>query len=171
MKACVKNYVRRFLAMEFKKLYINSPVNGKSLNIASVPDAVFSSKILGDGIAFEPDDGIIYSPVDGHVASLFPTKHGIGILSNEGIEILIHIGVDTLHLKGKGFNYLVHENQQVKIGDKLMEFDLEFIKQNTKSHLISMIVTNMDAVKSVTPIYRIVSPSNTALEIEVSMFR
>lgn len=154
--------------MEFTKLHINSPVYGKSLDISSVPDEVFSSKVLGDGIAFDPDNGVIYSPVDGQVASLFPTKHGIGILSKEGIEILIHIGVDTLHLKGQGFNYLVHENQPVKAGDKLMEFDLDYIKQNAKSHIISMLLTNMDMIKSITPSYRNISPSSTALEIEIN---
>lgn len=154
--------------MEFRKLHINSPVYGKSLDISSVPDELFSSKILGDGIAFDPDNGVIYSPVDGQVASLFPTKHGIGILSKEGIEILIHIGVDTLHLKGQGFNYLVYENQPVKAGDKLMEFDLEYIKQNAKSHIISMLLTNMDMIHSILPSYGITSPSCTALEIEIN---
>lgn len=166
MKIWVK-HMGGLLIMELRTLNINSPVFGKSIDITSVPDAVFSSKFLGDGIAFEPYDGIIYSPVNGQVASLFPTKHGIGILSNEGIEILIHIGIDTHYLKGQGFNYFVHENQPVKSGDKLMEFDLEYIKQNAKSHIISMIITNMDMIKTLTPTYRIISPSNTALEIEI----
>jgi sugar PTS system EIIA component len=132
---------------------INSPVKGKAINIASIPDQVFSSGMLGVGIGFDPSEGIIYSPCDGEIVQLFPTKHAVGILSAQGVEILIHIGVDTVNLKGEGFASFVNVGDFIKKGDKLIAFNMETIKEKAKSILTSMIITNMDIVNNVEPIY------------------
>jgi sugar PTS system EIIA component len=132
-----------------KPVEIKFSVKGKSLNIADVPDEVFATKMVGDGIAFEPKEGIIYSPVDGEILQTFRTKHAVGIKSKEGIEILIHIGIDTVHMNGEGFEYLIKENQMIKAGEKIMTFDIDLINKKAKSNLIPMLITNMEIVEDI----------------------
>lgn len=126
---------------------LKSPAEGKAAELSETPDPVFSSGIMGDGIAIEPKEGILYSPVNGVVSQVFPTKHAIGIVSDEGLEVLIHIGIDTVHLKGEGFESLVKENDRVKIGDKLISFNIDIIKSKAKAATVVMLVTNMDMVE------------------------
>lgn len=120
-----------------------SPLKGELKSITEVPDAVFSGKMMGDGFAIVPSEGTIVSPVDGKVINLFYTKHAIGLLSNSGREILIHIGVDTVKLKGVGFETLVAENDTVKKGQPLLKVDLEYIKQNAPSTITPIVFTNL----------------------------
>jgi len=133
-----------------KKKYVDiySPINGILLKIEDVPDPVFSQKMVGDGVALEPTEGIVYSPVNGTIIQLFPTKHALGIQTEEGLEILIHIGMDTVELKGNGFESFVSEGEMVKIGDKLLKFNMELVK---KEHPIAspIIITNMDIVDKI----------------------
>lgn len=150
-----------------KQLLIKFPLVGKAIDIAEVPDEVFASKMVGDGVAFEPYEGTAYSPVDGKVVQLFPSKHAVGIRTPEGIEILIHVGIDTVHMNGEGFEYLVKEDQDVKAGDRLMNFNLELIKQKAKSILIPMLITNMDAVKNLECIYGDGNLSMDSMVVEV----
>jgi glucose-specific phosphotransferase system IIA component len=126
---------------------ILAPVTGKILPIEKVPDKVFAEKMVGDGIAIEPSEGKILSPVDGTVVTIFPTNHAIGLTTKEGMEILIHIGLDTVELEGKGFKRLVEQNSKVKKGDPLMEFDIDVIKENGKSIITPVIITNMNNIK------------------------
>lgn len=116
-----------------KKKYVDiySPINGILLKIEDVPDPVFSRKMVGDGVALEPTEGIVYSPVNGTLIQLFPTKHALGIKTEEGLEILIHIGMDTVEMKGNGFESFVSEGEKVKIGNKLLKFDMELVKKRT----------------------------------------
>lgn len=107
-----------------------SPMKGEIKELTDVPDQVFSQKMMGDGFAILPEEGMVVSPVDGKIINIFPTKHAIGIKSKGGREILIHIGIDTVNLKGEGFEALVDEGAEIKSGQPLMKFDLDFVKAN-----------------------------------------
>ena len=125
------------------------PVNGELLNIESVPDQVFSTKMMGDGFGINPSDGNILSPVSGTVEMIFDTKHAIGLKTDEGLEVLIHMGIDTVGLQGEGFEVLVKALDRVKAGDRLINMDLDFIKKNAKSHISAVIFTNLEENKAV----------------------
>ena len=112
---------------ELKK-FILAPLTGKVVPLEQVPDAVFSQKILGDGVAIIPEDGKIYAPVNGEVASVAETLHAYGFTSDDDLEILIHIGLDSVALKGEGFTSHVQVGDMVKAGDLIAEVDLEFLK-------------------------------------------
>lgn len=127
---------------------ILAPMTGEIINIENVPDEVFSQKMVGDGIAIEPTDGIVVAPCDGKIIQLFPTNHAIGIETEEGLQILIHIGIDTVELKGEGFKSYVSKDDYVKAGDKLLEVDLEYLKKKGKSIISPIVITNMELVDS-----------------------
>ncbi|AGK52090.1 glucose-specific PTS transporter subunit IIBC [Bacillus sp. 1NLA3E] len=126
-----------------------SPIKGEIKPITEVPDAVFSGKMMGDGFAIVPTEGMIVSPVDGKIVNLFPTKHALGILSDSGREILIHVGIDTVNLKGQGFETLVSENDRVVKGQPLLKVDLDFIKQNAPSIITPIVFTNLASNEAV----------------------
>jgi PTS system D-glucosamine-specific IIC component len=120
-----------------------SPIKGKILPITEVPDQVFSDKMMGDGFAIEPEEGLVVSPVNGKIINVFPTKHAIGIESDNGKEILIHFGIDTVKLKGEGFESFVSEGDKIQIGQKLLKVDLEFVKANAPSIITPIVFTNL----------------------------
>lgn len=111
--------------------------------ITNMPDATFANKMMGDGVMFISETGEVYSPCDGSVELVFPTKHAIGLKSEKGNEILLHIGVDTVNLNGEGFTTFVEAGQTVKKGDLLVKFDLDFIKKNAASDAIALVFTNL----------------------------
>ena len=123
---------------------IKSPMNGTVILLSEVPDAVFSSEMLGKGFGVEPSEGKAYAPVDGEVTTVFDTKHAIGLLSKHGVELLIHIGMDTVKLNGKGFDVKVKTGDQVKAGDLLAEFDMDLIKGEGYPVTTAVVVTNTD---------------------------
>lgn len=125
-----------------------APLTGTVKKIEDVPDPVFSQKMMGDGIAIEPTDGMVVSPVDGEIIQFFHTKHAIGIRSNTGLEILIHVGLETVTMNGEGFTGHVKEGDKVKVGDKLISFDLELIKEKATSTITPIVVTNGDILES-----------------------
>lgn len=129
---------------------IVSPVNGELLDITEVPDAVFSQKMTGDGFAFLSEDGKIASPVYGKVFNVFPSKHAIGIMSDGGKEVLVHIGVNTVKLKGQGFTVLVEEGDLVSAGQPIMEVDVEYVKANAPSIISPVIFSNLPEGSAVT---------------------
>ncbi|WP_121610206.1 glucose-specific PTS transporter subunit IIBC [Mesobacillus foraminis] len=126
-----------------------SPIKGEIKPITEVPDAVFSGKMMGDGFAIIPAEGVIVSPVNGKIINLFPTKHAMGILSDSGREILIHVGIDTVNLKGQGFETLVNENDRIEKGQPLLKVDLDYIKQNATSIMTPIVFTNLSEGESV----------------------
>lgn len=128
-------------------IIIKSPLKGDLVKIEDVPDDTFAQKFLGDGIAIKPTSGVITSPVNGKIAQLFKTKHAIGLVTDSGIEILIHIGIDTVKLEGKGFEAFVSQGDEVKIGDKLLEFDIDYISKEAKSIITPVIITNIGDFK------------------------
>lgn len=127
-----------------EEITLVAPVSGALVDLGEVPDPVFAEKMMGDGIAIEPDYGEVVAPVDGKVIQLFPTKHAVGIEAPNGAEILIHIGLDTVNLNGEGFTAHVEEGDQVKQGDQLISFDLNVIKEKAKGTVIPIIITNGD---------------------------
>ncbi|WP_028986262.1 glucose-specific PTS transporter subunit IIBC [Thermicanus aegyptius] len=128
---------------------IAAPITGEVLPLSEVPDQVFSQKLMGDGFAIMPTEEIVVSPVDGEIATFFPTKHAIGIVSKEGREILIHVGIDTVKLNGQGFEPLVAEGDKVKKGQPLLKVDLEYVKKNAPSIITPVILTNLKENESV----------------------
>jgi len=132
-----------------KVVNIASPLTGEILGIDQVDDQVFSTRMLGDGLAVIPSDGVVVSPCDGTVIQIFPTNHAIGIQTVEGIEILIHIGIDTVELKGEGFKRLLEPGAKVKKGTPIVEVDLSVLKSNEKSPTTPIIITNMDRVDKI----------------------
>lgn len=121
---------------------VASPLKGEVMPLSEVKDAAFASEILGKGCAIVPSEGILCSPVDGKVATLFPTLHVIGIVPNDGAEILMHIGLDTVQLEGKGFKAFVDQGDEVKKGQKLVEFDIDLIKAAGYCVETPVVVTN-----------------------------
>jgi glucose-specific phosphotransferase system IIA component len=108
--------------------YLN-PIKGERLDVKETPDEVFSQQLLGPGFVYLPDEGRVVSPIDGEVTMIFPTGHAIAIRHKKGFEVMIHIGLDSVNLKGKGFHHHTAVGQKVKMGDHLLDFDLELLKK------------------------------------------
>ena len=129
---------------------VETVADGEVIAITDVKDPVFSQKMMGDGFAVEPENGNIYSPVAGTITSIFPTKHALGLLTDNGLEVLVHIGLDTVSLEGKPFEVHVAEGQKVAAGDLLVTADLEAIKAAGRETSTVVVFTNAQAIKSVT---------------------
>ena len=129
---------------------VETVADGQVIAITDVKDPVFSQKMMGDGFAVEPENGKIYSPVAGTVTSVFPTKHALGLLTENGLEVLVHIGLDTVSLEGKPFEVHVSEGQKVAAGELLVTADLEAIKATGRETSTVVVFTNAAAIKSVT---------------------
>ncbi len=117
--------------------------------LSTIEDEVFSSGMLGKGVAIEPDNGDVVSPVAGVVTTVFPTKHAIGLTSDDGVEILIHIGMDTVGLNGEAFESFVKQNDRVKKGDLLVRADLSKIKAAGLSIITPVVITNSDTYRKI----------------------
>ncbi|OCA82877.1 PTS sugar transporter subunit IIA [Pseudobacillus wudalianchiensis] len=144
----------------FKKLFgkkeaasetinIYAPVSGRFVPLAEVPDPVFAQKMMGDGVAIEPSEGTIVSPIKGEIVLVFPTMHAIGLKAENGAELLVHIGLDTVIMNGEGFTLHVEEGDKVAPGDKLVTFDLELVKLKAKSAITPVIITNSDDMQDI----------------------
>ena len=127
-----------------------SPCVGQVIKLEDVPDPVFSEKMLGDGVAVLPENGTFYSPVDGKIVQVFDTKHAYSIMSDDGLEILVHIGLNTVELKGKGFTSFVKDGDTVKKGDKIAEVNLEYISDMGYQLYTPVLITNMSDIKKIT---------------------
>lgn len=123
-----------------------APVKGKLIPITSVSDEVFSNKMVGDGFAVEPEDGNIVAPAAGKITSVFPTKHALGITTGDGLEVMLHLGLDTVDLKGAPFSITAETGQTVKAGDSLGTMSIKVITDNGLDPVVMVIVTNMDRV-------------------------
>ena len=121
-----------------------SPFNGRAASITETPDEAFAEKMMGDGYVVFPSEGVVYAPEDCEISFVFPSKHALGLRTEDGLEYLLHIGVDTVKLEGKGFEVFVKENDKVKKGDKLMEFDIEYIKEHAKSEACIGVFTSLE---------------------------
>lgn len=125
-----------------KAATVSAPVSGICIPLSEVNDAVFSQKILGDGAAIIPSEGKVYAPVNGTVSTVFDTKHAIGLLSEDGVELLIHIGIDTVNLEGKYFTAHVESGQKIRKGDLLVSFDQEMIQKAGYDTVTPVLITN-----------------------------
>lgn len=114
-------------------------VDGKCINIADVPDQVFSQKMMGDGFAIVPSSDTIVSPVNGTIETIFPTKHALGIKAKDDIEIIVHIGIDTVNFNGEGFTSLVKQGSKVKAGQPLVKLDISTLKSKN-ANLVTMVI-------------------------------
>ncbi|MGG5343863.1 beta-glucoside-specific PTS transporter subunit IIABC [Enterococcus sp. AZ192] len=119
-----------------------NPIKGEITQLSAVEDGMFSEEILGKGFAVKPIEGVVYAPFSGTVTAVFDSKHAIGLTSDSGVELLIHVGIDTVQLDGEGYKYFVEKDQKVTPGDKLMEFDLEKIKEKGYNIITPVVVTN-----------------------------
>ena len=126
-----------------------SPIDGELADIGQTPDDAFSNKMVGDGVVIFPTGNQVYAPCDASVDVLFPTKHAIGLTSLKGTEVLIHVGIDTVKLDGKGFKAFVKQGDQVKKGDLLLELDMDYISKNAPSTAIPIVFTNLMENQSV----------------------
>ncbi|MGP1924789.1 MAG: PTS glucose transporter subunit IIA [Arsenophonus sp. NEOnobi-MAG3] len=129
---------------------IIAPISGEIINIEDVPDVVFAEKIVGDGIAIKPTGNKIVAPVDGTIAKIFETNHAFSIESDNGIELFVHFGIDTVELKGEGFTRLAEEGQKVQKGDLVLKLDLALLEKKAKSTLTPVVISNMDKIKELT---------------------
>ncbi|MCM3112427.1 beta-glucoside-specific PTS transporter subunit IIABC [Lederbergia lenta] len=121
---------------------IGSPIKGEAIPLSDVTDAAFASGVLGNGIGIIPAEGMVVAPVDGEITTLFPSLHAVGITSVNGVEILIHVGLDTVQLEGKGFTAHVKQGDKVKKGQKLLDFNIEKIEKAGYSIVTPVVVTN-----------------------------
>ncbi|MCX8574980.1 MULTISPECIES: PTS glucose transporter subunit IIA [unclassified Gilliamella] len=129
---------------------IIAPLSGEIVKIEDVPDVVFAEKVVGDGIAIKPAGNKIVAPLNGRIGKIFETNHAFAIESDEGIELFVHFGIDTVELKGEGFTRIAEEGQQVKVGDTIIEFDLPLLESKAKSVLTPVVISNMDSIVELT---------------------
>ncbi len=130
-------------------IVLGAHMKGKCVSIKEVPDPTFGEEILGKGIAVIPEDGHVYAPADGEISTVFPTGHAVGMTTPDGVELLIHIGLDTVELKGEPFTIKIENGQNVKKGDLLIVADLEKIKAAGKDIITPMVICNSDAYSSI----------------------
>lgn len=127
-----------------RTIIVGSPFHGESAPITASPDEAFAEKMMGDGATIVPCEGVVTAPCDATISFVFDTNHAIGLEIEDGVEMLIHVGINTVALKGQGFKALVQEGDQVKKGDKLLEFDLDYIRENASSTSSPVLFTTME---------------------------
>lgn len=127
-----------------KEIILSSVCNGEVIKIEDVQDPVFSQKMVGDGFAQVPSEGIIYAPFDGEVALFMDTKHAIALKDEDGLEVLIHVGIDTVNLKGAPFTGVINTGDKVKKGDVILKFDIKAIEEAGYQITTPVVITNTD---------------------------
>lgn len=152
-----------------KQIEVKAPITGRYVAIEDIPDPVFAQKMMGEGFGIEPTEGLVVSPIDGEIVNVFPTKHAIGIKASNGLEILIHVGLETVAMKGEGFDTKVSAGDKVKVGDALLSFDIDLISQKASSIISPVIITNSDAVNNLDTLNQsdLVRGETTVLSIDV----
>ena len=132
--------------------YIYSPLKGETIKLEDVKDEAFSSGLLGKGVAIMPEEGVLYAPADGTISALFPTGHAIGMTMDNGTELLMHVGMDTVQLEGKGFYMFTAVGERVKRGQKLLEFDMKLIQEAGYSLVTPVLAVNTGENDEVVPV-------------------
>lgn len=144
---------------------IKAPMSGQVLKLSEIKDPAFSSEMIGKGLAINPNNGKVCSPVDGKVSMLFETNHAIGITSDKGLDILIHIGMDTVELKGKGFSSSVKNGDRIEVGQALIDVDLDLLKAEGYDIVTPIVITNVDKIKD------LVETSSDQISIGEELFK
>ena len=143
----IREEIMKLTRKDVTPVLFSSPMQGRMIPLEEVPDTIFAKRLVGNGVAFLPERGELLSPVAGVVMLIYPTNHALGIRTKEGLEVLLHIGIDTVNL-GRWFSAQVKEGDEVEAGQLLVRFDLQKIKDNGKSLATPMIITNPERVKS-----------------------
>jgi sugar PTS system EIIA component len=144
-----------FLRRSYKLI---APVTGTTMELSEVPDEIFAQKMAGDGLAIASTGDVVVAPADGELSIIFRTNHAFGVLLDNGVEILVHIGIDTIGLQGKGFKRIAEEGQRVRAGDPVIRLNREFILEKGYSLVIPVLITNVENVKCMS--------INSAVEVE-----
>ncbi|MGL5576368.1 MAG: PTS sugar transporter subunit IIA [Sarcina sp.] len=135
-----------------KELKLVAAIDGKTIDLANVPDPVFAQKMAGDGVAIDTTGDTIVAPCDGELSLIFKTNHAFAMTLDNGVELLVHIGIDTVSLDGKGFERLIEAGQQVKAGTPIIKINRPLIEEAGLSLITPILITNPDSVKSITPV-------------------
>lgn len=135
-----------------KELKLVAAIDGKTINLANVPDPVFAQKMAGDGVAIDSTGNLVVAPCDGELSLIFKTNHAFAMTLDNGVELLVHIGIDTVSLNGKGFKRLIEAGQKVKAGTPIIEIDRTIIEESGLSLITPILISNPDSVKSITPV-------------------
>lgn len=138
------DFLKKGKKEEWVEIY--SPLNGKVVELSLVPDEAFAKKMIGDGCAIDPEEGSVYSPVEGEI-DIFETNHAVSFETEKGLELIVHFGIDTVKLDGKGFERVGKPGSKVKPGDELVKYDLDFMRENAKSVITPVIINSMDEVE------------------------
>lgn len=125
---------------------LKAPVTGRIVPIEEVPDPVFADKVVGDGLAIDPIGNVMVAPCEGVIGKIFETNHAFSMETPSGVELFVHLGIDTVTLKGEGFTRIAREGQQVKTGDPVIELDLTLLKEKARSVITPVVISNMDDV-------------------------
>ena len=144
---------------------VNAPVDGQIVPLESVPDDVFSQKMVGDGVAIIPVTNMFTAPIDGVVSKIFSTNHAYSIKSEKDLEVMVHIGLDTVALDGKGFTRIANEGDAVKAGDVIIEVDLAYISEHAKDIITPIIITDESDVKTIEKNFSIVKSQDKIMEV------
>jgi PTS system glucose-specific IIA component len=152
-----------FLKRKVRDVY--APVDGQVVALESVDDEVFSQKMVGDGVAIMPVTNAFTAPIEGIVTKIFSTNHAYSIKSNKDLEVMVHIGLETVALDGKGFTRVANEGDSVKVGDVIIEADLAYIKEHAKDIITPIIITDESDVKEIEKKYAIVKEGDKIMEV------
>jgi len=152
-----------FLKRKIRDVY--APADGQIVKLESVDDEVFSQKLVGDGVAIMPISDVFTAPIDGVVSKIFSTNHAYSIKSDKDLEVMVHIGLETVSLDGKGFERLVEEGAQVKAGDGIIKADLPYIKAHAKDIITPVIILEESDVKEIEKKYTIVKSGDKIMEV------
>ena len=155
-----------FLKKKEEGIVVAAPIRGKAVELSQVNDPTFSECMLGKGVAILPSEGKVYAPADGEISMMFETHHAVSMTTNDGIELLIHIGLETVALKGEGFEAHVQSGDQVKKGDLLLSMDLEKIKSKGCDIISPVVVCNTDDYTDVQAVLsEQVEPGETVIKV------
>ena len=149
-----------------KKREIKSPVDGQVVALESVNDEVFSQKLAGDGVAVIPMSDIFTAPIDGVITKIFSTNHAYSIKSAKDLEVMVHIGLDTVALKGEGFERLAKEGDAVKAGEPIIRVDLAYIKAHAKDSVTPVVILDESDVKQIEKRLKIVKSQDVIMEVQ-----
>jgi glucose-specific phosphotransferase system IIA component len=144
----IREEIQKYMQMDVQQVQFHAPVQGRMIPLEEVDDPIFAQRLVGRGVAFIPDKGELVAPVQGRVIHIHPSLHAIGLVTKDGLEVLLHVGIDTSHLQGKGFTILTEMGADVSPGQPLLRFHLPSLKQHAKSLATPMVITNPEIVKS-----------------------
>ncbi|MGL5151764.1 MAG: PTS sugar transporter subunit IIA [Clostridium sp.] len=156
-------------AKKDNSLKLVAPLEGKVIPLDQVPDPVFAQKMAGDGVGIDSTGSVVVAPADGELTLVFKTKHAFAMTLETGVELLVHVGIETVSLNGEGFEQLVEQGAKVKAGTPILKIDREFIKSKGLSLVTPVLITNVDSTKSINPVSGIDSVAGETTVIEYTV--